>query len=175
MAPILSFTAEEIWQHLRHGAEPETLSDSIHLAEFPNLLDLAPEPDLLDRWDRLTEVREDVLKELEKAREKLGIGNSLQAEVTLEATGELDKLLRGYHSMLPAIFIVSRVPLGPGAEPGEPGEQNSALRIGVTRAPGHKCERCWFYTEDHGRDDNHPTVCGRCARVLRHLETETTS
>jgi isoleucyl-tRNA synthetase len=169
MAPVLSFTAEEIWQHLTVRADPDTLSGSVHLQEFPSPIPLPDEADLLSRWGRLAEIRDEVLKDLERARASLGIGNSLEACVTLEATGEVAALLERHRDDLASLFIVSAVelrPAGPGARPAEGIE---GLRIEVGRAKGEKCGRCWNYREDRGRDGEFPDLCGRCARAVREI------
>jgi isoleucyl-tRNA synthetase len=172
MAPVLSFTAEELWQHLHHSGDQDGLSGSVHLREFPAPILLPRDRALLERWDRLMEVREEVLKRLELARGELGIGNSLEAAVTLEAGGELGKLLEDYRGELRFLFIVSRVDLGDVGAAGREADQVPGLRLAVRRAPGEKCERCWNYTEDRGRDRDHPGLCGRCASTVRELPGE---
>jgi isoleucyl-tRNA synthetase len=168
MAPILCFTGEEVWQHLRLRKEPEVLEGSVHLERFPEPVALAAEPELLSRWERLMAVREEVLRRLEAARGSLGIGHSLEAAVHLRAEGDLEPLLRRHLADLPALFIVSRVDLGEGTEPVAAGKI-PGLTIAVSRAGGAKCERCWMYTGDVGTERDHPTVCGRCAAVLREI------
>ncbi len=169
MAPVLTFTAEEIWQHLRHRGEPEVLTRSIHEQEFPKGIPLPAEAGLLERWERLASVREEVLKALEVARSEKGIGNSLEASVTLEAGGDLAALLRDYRADLPSLFIVSRVDLGPAGSGARVSEQLPGLRLAVGRAPGEKCGRCWNYTEDRGRDPEFPEICGRCVAAVRQF------
>jgi len=171
LAPVLSFTAEELWQHLRSRGEPETLSESVHLEEFPAPVQLPRETDLLDRWERLAEVREEVLKCLEVARGEMGIGNSLEAAVTLQAEGDLAALLEKHRAELPSLFIVSRVDLGEAGAGARAAEQVAGLRIGVRCAPGEKCDRCWNYTQDRSRDGDFGDLCGRCVAAVREIRS----
>jgi isoleucyl-tRNA synthetase len=160
-APLLAFTTEEAWGAMRHlpGA-PE----SVHLAAFPSggeILGTLPPEDsrLVEEWDRLMAVREQVLKSLETARVEKVIGASLQARVVLEAGEALYPLLSRYLPELPAIFIVSEVSLQPAPE--------ASLGVTVERSQGVKCERCWKFTFDVGSDAELPTVCAPCAASVR--------
>jgi isoleucyl-tRNA synthetase len=157
MAPILSFTAEEAWGHLPAYRGKE---DSVHLGEFTSGRDwLAGRgAAFVEKMERLAAVREQVLKELEKARETKLIGNSLEACVTLRAPAAEAAFLEENKADLPALFIVSAVAVEKG-----PGQ---GLEIGVGRAAGGKCERCWNYSPDVGRSPSHPTFCARCGRAV---------
>ena len=159
LAPIMSFTAEEVWLAL---GRPE----SVHMAYFPEPAELSNGLDLEARkrtanWDRLMEVRADVLKSLETARNEKLIGAPLEARIHLSADGDLYPLLTEYARELPGLFIVSQVEL----EPREGGE----LGVRVERAVGDKCERCWKYTTDVGTDSRYPTVCGSCAQAVDEM------
>jgi isoleucyl-tRNA synthetase len=167
MAPVLCFTAEEIWQVLQGRGEGDALEDSIHAAEFPRPLDLPSDEPLLARWARLLEVRDEVLKALELVRTQGDIGNSLEAHVTVEAEPALAKLLGEYSEFLQFLFIVSRTSLGKVAHPTLESTRVGGLKIGVGRAEGTKCERCWNITTDVGRTPSWPTVCARCAGAIR--------
>ncbi|HMC81855.1 MAG TPA: isoleucine--tRNA ligase [Candidatus Polarisedimenticolia bacterium] len=170
MAPVLSFTAEEVWQHLLGSEGQNPAAPSVHLEELPAPLPLPEDPGLMARWETLVRVREEVLKRLEVARAEKHIGNSLEAAVTLEAEGDIASLLGRHLDDLPALFIVSRVYLeGTGAS-GYPSEQWPGLRIAVTRARGEKCERCWMYKEDRGHDPGFPGLCLRCVAVVRAIQ-----
>ena len=167
VAPILCFTAEEVWQALRGRRDAEPLDASVHTETFPAPLRLGDDADLVRRWDALFDVREEVLKALEVVRNAGGIGNSLEAEVTLEAPAALRGLLEGQAGELASIFIVSRVVLGPVEAPVHESARHPGLRIGVRPAPGRKCERCWNVTEDVGTDPEWPTLCARCLKAVR--------
>jgi len=169
MAPVLSFTAEEVWQALRRHPDSAPLETSVHAEEFPQPPALASDPDLLARFDRLFEVREDVLKALEVARAAGTIGNGLEAEVTLDVPADLRDLLERHAPDLPALFIVSRVTLGAAGAGAHRSARFPGLEVAVRRAPGTKCERCWMVTTDVGSDSDWPSLCARCARVVRAL------
>jgi isoleucyl-tRNA synthetase len=158
MAPVLSFTADEVWGYLpRHGQEAE----SVHLAEFPKVDETYVDEALAERWERLLRVRDEVLRVLEEARKRKVIGNALEAQVEMLAGPALLSFLEGYVQDLPSILIVSGVDLKP-ALPGGP-----ELSVIVHRAPGQKCERCWVYRESVGQSSKHPTICDRCVAVLQ--------
>jgi len=162
MAPILSFTAEEIWEML-----PDTDKEkSVHLAAFAPV-DVSVMDDALEaQWDRLIEIREQVQKVLEEARRAKVIGHSLDAAVTIAATGKgkEKELLAKYAADLSDIFIVSTVALAETAPAGAvTSETIPGLAVAVAKAAGAKCPRCWNYTEDIGTDPAHAEVCGACA------------
>ncbi len=160
LAPILSFTCEELWRNTKFGT---AAAESVHMAYFPQPGELtdgitdAQRAQAAD-WDRLVPVRDQVLKALDLAREDKVIGSSLEAAVFLGAHGDLYQLLGGYLGQLPAWFIVSQVELE--------NVPSAALAVRVERASGDKCERCWKYTTDVGSNADFPTVCAACAAVL---------
>ncbi len=165
MAPILSFTTEEAWRHA-----PGARADSVHLERFPDVPRDWLDDVLKQQWDRLLEVRREVAKALETARARKLIGSSLEARVrVLSAPEDLPALLGGKRELLATLFIVSRVDLTAGggrASVVYESQDIPGLIIGVDRAPGEKCERCWTRTEEVGRDAAHPTLCARCIRVV---------
>jgi isoleucyl-tRNA synthetase len=150
LAPVLSFTASEAWAHL-----PGRPKDSVFLAGLPAREPPKDAAALEARYGQLFDVRAVVQGKLEEARRAKLIGSGLEAMVTVRADGETLKLLEDARDELPALFIVSKVVLEEGR-----------LGAEVARAPGKKCERCWIYAEDVGRDPKHPTVCGKCADAL---------
>jgi isoleucyl-tRNA synthetase len=159
LAPIMSFTTEEVWTHMGRPA-------SVHMALFPEPGELTAALGETARasaanWDRLMGTRNDVLKCLEAARNEKRIGAPLEARVVLTASGDLAGLLERYAGELPALFIVSQVEVKRAAEGG--------LTVTVERAAGQKCERCWRYTTDTGADSRYPTVCGRCAQAVDEM------
>ena len=175
MAPVLSFTAEEVRQALLRRPDGAALETSVHVEEFPGPVDLAPDAGLSGRWDRLFEVREDALKALEIARAAGTIGNGLEAEVTIEAPADLGDLLRQHAADLPTVFIVSRVALAAVPEGAHESVRFPGLRIGVRRAPGTKCERCWMVTTDVGAEPELPGLCARCIRTVRAMSAPGTA
>ncbi|MGH9750464.1 MAG: isoleucine--tRNA ligase [Candidatus Polarisedimenticolia bacterium] len=167
MAPVLCFTAEEVWQSLHDRRPGEPITDSVHAQELTGRLSLPDEPDLSGRWERLLAVREEVLKALEIERGRGALGAPLEAEVVLEPPAGLRPLLERYAPFLKTLFIVSRVRLGRVADPPTHApERLPGLRIGIATATGRKCARCWNVTEDVGADPRFPEVCARCAAVV---------
>lgn len=162
MAPVLSFTAEEVFEHM-----PGRVAESVFFLEFRQ--DLPRDEKLFARWERLFEVRSSVTKALEDARRADRIGHSLDARVRLYATGSLGSLLREYMHELPAIFIVSQVEWDETLPPETASPLMPELRVAVERARGEKCQRCWNYSESVGRTNAHPGLCQRCADVLETL------
>jgi isoleucyl-tRNA synthetase len=172
IAPITVFTAEEVWKHLpRAASEPV----SVHMATFPVAAELER---VLDdahakNWDRLLQVREEVLKALEPVRAAKTISSGLEARVTLAATAELAALLRKYAPFLPGLFIVSRVEVADNVAPGATPSGIEGLQIRVERAHGKKCERCWNYSTHVGEHtEYHPAICERCVAALQEIERE---
>ena len=171
LAPIYSFTCEEIWEHLSSKADRPA---SVHMASFvpaDSLIEGLSSQSLkrLDNWDLLIRVRSTVLKVLEEARQAKFIGNSLEAKVTLAGDDGYAPILKSYESILPALLIVSQVELGaPSGETSFFGEAEG-LKTSVSRAEGDKCKRCWMYSTDVGSDPDFPGVCTRCASTLREL------
>jgi isoleucyl-tRNA synthetase len=155
MAPILSFTADELWRHL-----PGKREESVHMALFPTAADLLLliEAEIVHRWDRLVGVRERVLAQIEPLRKDKKIGSSLQARVVLTAPPEEMPLLEAYTRDLPMLFIVSEVELKSGPRPD--------LGIAIERAGGVKCERCWRYVAKVSRDPAFAGICDRCQDAL---------
>ena len=147
MAPFLSFTAEEAWKVFGK-------SETIFVEKFWDFG--ATEAALLDKWDRIRAAREVVNKEIESLRADGKVGASLQAEVTVTASGELLQALRSLGEDLKFVFITSAATLAEG----------EALAASVTPSSHAKCERCWHYREDVGQDAAHPTICGRCTSNL---------
>ncbi len=166
LAPIMSFTCEELWQYLpRTGGREE----SVHLASFPSPVEIAAEgnskSDSDDDWTTLRSVRDDVLKALEEARNNKLIGTGLEAQVSITAPDPLYALLKRYEAQLRYLFIVSAVSLAQG-----PGNGTGSVHVAVKKAEGQKCERCWNYSTHVGEDKNYPTVCERCSAVLKEID-----
>jgi len=169
VAPILSFTAEEIWWTIPHKNENE---ESVHLTTFPILPDEYRNEGLALRWEILLKIREKVLKALEVARAEKLIGNSLEAKVTIKSPEKLLQFLQTYPiNDLEDLFIVSQVDLF--ALVGEENlSENAAIdrmEIYISKVEADKCERCWKYSTTVGEDKEAPAICLRCAEVVRNL------
>lgn len=165
MAPILSFTAEEVWEHLP-GSRPE----SIFLSRFPALEDQWEDPALDQRYLELLRVRNVVTKALEEMRQDKEIGNSLEADVRIFCLKqEMADFLLSFGPALADLFIVSKAVVEvTDALPDDSvqDERTPGVGVQVARTSEMKCERCWKYTGDVGRFEDHPTICGRCREVL---------
>ncbi|MCK6392385.1 isoleucine--tRNA ligase [Zoogloea sp.] len=154
MAPILSFTAEEIWQLLTQDAD-----DSVMLHAFHSLPAQDGEDALLERWTAIRAIRADVQKEIEAVRAAGQVGSSLQAEVEIRATEGKYALLASLADDLRFVLICSKSSLVQVAA-----EADEAIL--VTPSTHKKCERCWHYRADVGHDAAHPELCGRCTSNL---------
>jgi isoleucyl-tRNA synthetase len=167
LAPIMTFTTEEIWPHL---PKLESREESVHLAHFPAasgiLGERAAEQDENQHkdWTALRSVRDEVLKALEEARNAKLIGTGLEAQVHLTAPEPVFALLKRYDGQLRYLFIVSAVTLTQGS-----GNGTGGIKVEVKKADGQKCERCWNYSTHVGEDPTYPTVCERCSAVLKEL------
>lgn len=153
MSPILAFTSDEAWENL-----PGQQLASVHLAEFPKVAD-ADNSGLAAKWERIFEIRDEVLKALEIARNDKQIGSSLEAKVVLTTDAETTRLLLDYYEQLRYIFIVSQVEVHEG----------DGFAVGIEKADGEKCERCWNYSTRVGEFTKYPTVCERCAEALDEI------
>jgi isoleucyl-tRNA synthetase len=156
MAPVLAFTADEIWENIP-GASDEAAS--VHLTLFPACEDGWSDKALLARYEKLFDIRSAVTKALEDARNAKLIGRSEDAKVTITSGAETKEFLESFGEDLYFYFIVSQVELREGAD----------MNVTVEEAKGEKCERCWHYTTDVGADSRFPGVCGRCVGNLEEM------
>jgi isoleucyl-tRNA synthetase len=165
MAPILSFTSEEVWKHVQSDGSKE---GSVHLSQFPTANEDCIDEELAAKWDTFLKVRGEVSRALESARRDKVIGHSLDAEVNLYVPEKLYGFLKGYIDDLKSIFIVSKVNLFNNEEgDGEfKSEEVDGLSINVGQAPGKKCERCWIYDPTVGDNGKHITICQRCVEAI---------
>jgi isoleucyl-tRNA synthetase len=167
VAPLLVFTAEEVWKRLpRRSSDPE----SVHMALFPSAeeLDSRLGPEQVANWEQLMTLREGVLKSLEQARNSKFVNAALEAKIRLRANDACLQLLQDYCASLPALFIVSQVQVGPFGGPVR-SAQPAPYEVEVLRADGKKCERCWNYSTHVGENPEVPTVCERCVAALREM------
>jgi isoleucyl-tRNA synthetase len=155
LSPILVFTSDEAWENLPSRAEA-----SVHIAEFPKASD-SDSSELLSRWERIFDIRDEALKALEDARGNKQIGSSLEAKVVLTTDKETTRFLLDYFDQLRYIFIVSQV---------EVHEGNADILVRIEKADGAKCERCWNYSTRIGEFEKYPTVCERCSEALTKIE-----
>lgn len=162
MAPVFSFTADEVWRAMpKKAGEP----DSVFLSDMPRPHSI--DEGLVARWERLYSMRSVVTKALEAARALKFIGNSLAAKVTVECDDETKKFLESFGETLPDLFIVSGVLFGKAhGKYSFEGEDIAGLKISVDSADGAKCARCWKFSESVGKDLKHEDICARCSGVI---------
>ncbi|HEB2210159.1 TPA: isoleucine--tRNA ligase [Staphylococcus aureus] len=161
LAPILVHTAEEVWSHTPHVKE-----ESVHLADMPKVVEV--DQALLDKWRTFMNLRDDVNRALETARNEKVIGKSLEAKVTIASNDKFNasEFLTSFYA-LHQLFIVSQVKVVDKLD-----DQATAYEHGdivIEHADGEKCERCWNYSEDLGAVDELTYLCPRCQQVVKSL------
>ncbi len=164
IAPFLSFTAEEVWEHARK-IDP-SLPESVFLAEIPRPDDRLVDEELEKEYELLIKVRDEVLRVLERARREDIVRHPYEAKVFIRAEGELLELLRKYSDYLNFFLTVSQVEFGEGGDVVSEGEEVENLTVGVSHAEGKKCPRCWIYYPEREFEGE---VCKRCCEVLKEL------
>lgn len=152
MAPILSFTAEDI---LRYVPRTPSSVSSVFLMDMPEVNEKCLDKKLEDKWEKILELREAIYREIEAIRAKKEISASVEALVEIGTKGR--EWIKELKDILPMILIVSQVKLVEGE------------KIAVKHASGKKCVRCWMWQEDVGAHEKHPELCGRCAGVVETL------
>jgi isoleucyl-tRNA synthetase len=159
VAPILSFTADEVWEYL---PKVEGREVSVHLARFPKPEEIFSEEPakLLAEWKQIFAVRDEALRVLEEARQDKRIGKALEADLEIAAKGELFALLKRHAAGLKEIINVSRVTVIEGPE----------LTVKALPASGHKCARCWNFMPEVGNYGVWENVCTRCQEALKEMK-----
>ncbi len=170
LAPILSFTAEEIWQTMPHLASDKTAS--VFLNDMPAYDEALTFPEVTAHWNQLFALRDDVMKALEIARADKMIGKSLDAKVTVYTEDdEQYAVLNSFADKLALVFITSQATVVKGAAPaGALTETESGIAVLVEAADGEKCDRCWMYItapiHDTDAEGNTGCLCARCHKVV---------
>jgi isoleucyl-tRNA synthetase len=173
IAPLLPFTAEDVWDNLKIKSKDDSEYDSVHLSSFKNIELKSKDKRVLDDFKKLFALRDMVMKAIERKRESNQIGSSLEAEVRLEIL--LDNsygFLDNYKAILTTLFIVSDIELIKVSETGAGLEEIAGLggiNIVVKKSRGKKCMRCWNYTLDVGKYKKNQDICVRCAKVLEKI------
>ncbi len=155
LAPILSFTAEEVWKHIPGFSGKK---ESVHLELFPDVKEEPFSSEEEQEWEVLFSFREMANKALEDARRSDFIGNSLEAKLVISAEGKAKEVLEKYRPYLTEFFIVSGVEIKDGSD-----------GVKVEKAEGQKCQRCWMFHPEVGKDAEHPNLCPRCIEVVKRL------
>jgi isoleucyl-tRNA synthetase len=183
MAPVLSFTAEEVWQSMQQRAKSKVQSakskeESVFLASFPEVDDKYHDKELKKKWDELFLLRNEVNKALEVKRAERFIGNSLEAKVVLylaeskelsaKSIGQKYKIyIDQYRDFLSTFFIVSAVEITEKSLDGSyKSTEIDGLEVKIEKAPGAKCQRCWNWKETVGSFKEAPEICERCYKVI---------
>ena len=172
MAPVLCFTAAEAWEHLHGLGDKDPLDRSVFFATFPVVDDIVADAAFDERWSRLLSLRSAITRVLETARRDKLIGLSLDAEVVLQVNTDWQAFLAESLPLLQELCIVSNLRLQAAGDEDlvfTGTEGLDGVAIAVRPAPGGKCERCWTFATSVGADADHPTLCARCARVVRQL------
>ena len=163
IAPVLSFTAEEIWDYIPSFTGKE---DSVHLSTMPSVDTAFKDEGLKVKWERILALKQEVSKVLEGARREKVIGHPLDSNVKLVADGDTLAFLKDVEPFLEDVFICSGVEVVKGDGPYMESESFSNLRIQAAKATGQKCPRCWHYREGIGKSQAHPEICPRCVEQL---------
>ena len=156
ISPILAYTSDEIWKYMPHSSNEN--AENVIFNEMPNQVEIETDADFMSFWDEIHQLRDDVKKSLEGLIKDKTIKSSLEAKVTLKASGEKLEFLKKAEPELAAAFIVSAVEIA---------ENDGELEIAVDKAIGEKCERCWIISETVGTDSEHPHLCKRCCNILK--------
>jgi isoleucyl-tRNA synthetase len=169
MAPLLPFTAEEIWAHMPEYSDKPW---SVHLTLLPEANPQWKDEPLADKWGLILKVRAETTKALEEARAKKRIGHPLDATVVLSVKDDIYGILEPYADDLRFIFIVSNVSLLKDQKLDDSfiSENLEGLAIKIETAPGQKCERCWVYETSVGSNSKQPSICERCLMALSEME-----
>ena len=168
LTPILPHTTEEVWSYMN---EPE---EFVQLTEIPEVRHFDGEEGLLDKWSEFMGVRSHVLKSLEEARNAKMIGKSLEAQVDLYVNKHNKELLESLDADVQLLLGVSKLNLHSLDEVAADADQyNDGIAVKVSVAPGETCQRCRMVKEDVGSDPAYPTLCARCAKVVRESFPET--
>ena len=156
IAPILAYTSDEIWKYMPHSSSEK--AEHVIYNEMPEKVDISIDDDFMTFWDEIHELRDDVKKSLETFIKDKTIKSSLEAKVTLAASGDKLAFLKKAENELATAFIVSEVEIV---------ENSSELEIKIEKAEGEKCERCWVISKTVGENSEHPTLCSRCCDNLK--------
>ena len=159
LAPMICYTAEEIWKYMPHVKEEQV--ESVMLSNWPEANETYDNEELAQKWDKILELKTMVAKELELARNNKIIGHSLNAKVTLYANEKEYEFLKENQELLMTVFIVSDLHIEENARKDE-----KKIGVKVEVAEGEKCERCWKYSTTVGENKEHPTICHKCCEAI---------
>ena len=167
IAPVLTFTSEELWQHMRNEVDA-SLPESVQLADWPQVDEALLDDELSAHWQQVLELRRVAMAALEEAKAAGEVSNPLEARLDLYLTDAAREALLGIEEDLEALMIVSVVELHHIEEHDRPGEP-SGMRVEASLASGGKCGRCWMRSESTGLAEDHPELCARCAERVNRI------
>lgn len=156
LAPVISFTAEEIWGYMPRSEKDD--AESVFFNKLPEKSGVSADEEFMEKWEKIDELRDIVNKALEEARGQKLIGKSLEAKVTLNCGRDWYNFAKSVENDLVSAFIVSAVDVEKSEFDG--------VNVKVEVAPGEKCERCWTHSDTVGKCAEHPTLCARCAEIV---------
>ncbi len=166
MAPVLTFTSEEIWQHMREL--DQSLPESVQLYDWPTVDPAACDDQLIKRWEKFMAVRQQAMAALEAAKDAGECENPLAAKLVIYTDEQTADEIRS-HGIPEALFIVSLVEFRPLDEaPGQPSDLGVYITAG--KSPGEKCQRCWMHLDSVGKDPRFEDICARCAERVAQLQ-----
>ena len=165
IAPILSYTAEEIWKYMPHLNSE--VAESVFLNDMNSKVNIETSDEFISRWDRIHKIRDEIKKILEIQRKNKVIGSSLEADVTIYGDGELLEFIKENIYDIKLTLMVSEVKVEMGGKGEYEAENIKGLSISIAHSGYQKCERCWNYSSTVGKDKENPTICERCSNVLK--------
>ena len=157
ISPVLAYTSDESWRYMPHGSDCD--KDCVLFNEMPKKVEVDTDAEFMARWDRIHELRDLVKKSIEVAVKDKLIRSSLESKIVLTCDGDNYEFVNSVLGELTAVFIVSKVELVKGG--------SEEINVAVEKAQGEKCERCWVYSDTVGQNSEHPTLCARCAEILK--------
>ncbi|MGM0507616.1 MAG: isoleucine--tRNA ligase [Fusobacteriota bacterium] len=172
ISPVLTFTAEEIWMKMPDESKEV---ESILLVDWIEENDQYLNSELDEKWEKILKYKNNINKQIEKARNEKIIGHPLNAEVIIYAEDEEQKsFIKDNFEKWESVLIVSKVTMEESkSENMSELEELSGVYVEVKKAPGEKCERCWKYSEEIGKvDENHPEICPRCTKIVNEMDVE---
>lgn len=164
IAPILSYTSEEIWKYMPHFESEKT--ESIFLNDMSENVNLEITEKFIDKWDKIHKIRNEIKKILEIQRKNKIIGSSLEAEIAIYCDGELFEFIKRNKEDLQNVLIVSGIEIFENGEGNYKAEEIENLSVNISHSKYKKCERCWTYSSTVGQDSLNPMICKRCIEVL---------
>lgn len=159
LTPIIPHTTDEMWEYI-----PGVQEESVQLTDIPDPRQISGFDKLYEKWDHFMNVRDDVLKALEEAREDKVIGKSLEAKITVVPKDSHTKEVLNGIANVHQLFIVSDAEITDDASDAK---EYRYVDVNVEKHPGDKCARCWTAAETVGQDQNHPDLCSRCAAIVK--------